>query len=61
MEIPRQNTINQIDQVLINQNKQEVIEDIRSLRGPNIDSDHFLLKVTLKQKLLNIYKKNQFR
>jgi endonuclease/exonuclease/phosphatase family metal-dependent hydrolase len=54
---PDQNTINQIDHVLINQNKKEVIEDVITLRGPNIDSDHFLLKVTLKQKLLNIHKK----
>jgi hypothetical protein len=56
---PEQNTINQIDHLLINQNKKEVIEDVRSLRGPNICSDHFLLKVTLKKMLLNIYK-NKF-
>ena len=51
------NIINQIDHVLVNQNKKESIEDVRSLRGPNIDSDHFLLKTTLKQKLPNIYKR----
>ena len=54
---PDLNAINQIDHVLINQNKKEVIEDVRSLRGPNIDSDHFLLKTTLKQKLPKLYKK----
>ena len=54
---PDYNIINQIDHVLVNQNKKEAIEDVRSLRGPNIDSDHFLLKTTLKQKLPNIYKK----
>jgi exonuclease III len=45
---PDQNTINQIDHVLINQNRKEVTEDVRSLRGPNIDSNYFLLKATLK-------------
>jgi len=54
---PDYNTINQIDHVLVNQNKKEAIEDVRSLRGPNIDSDHCLLKSTLKQRLPNIYKK----
>jgi hypothetical protein len=54
---PDQNTKNQIDHVLIKQNRKEVIEDVRSLQGPNIDSDHFLFKVTLKQKLPNIYKR----
>jgi exonuclease III len=54
---PNYNIINQIDHVLVNQNKKEAIEDVRSLRGRNIDSDHFLLKTTLKQKLPNTYKK----
>jgi endonuclease/exonuclease/phosphatase family metal-dependent hydrolase len=48
---PDQNTINQIDHVFINTNKKAIREDVRSLRGPNIDSDHFLLKVIIKQKL----------
>jgi len=49
--------INQIDHVLVNQNKEEAIEDVQSLRGPNIDSDHYLLKTTQKQKLPNLYKR----
>jgi len=56
---PDHNIINQIDHCLVNQNKKEVTEDIRSLKGPNIDSDHYLLKTTLKQKLPNIYKKER--
>jgi len=54
---PYHNIVNQIDHVLVNQNKREIIEDIRSLRDSNIESDHYLLKTTLKQKLPNIYKK----
>jgi len=54
---PDYNIINQTDHVLVNQNKEEAIEVVRSLRGPNIDSDHYLLKTTLKQKLPNINKK----
>jgi len=51
---PDYNIINQTDHVLVNQNKEEAIEVVRSLRGPNIDSDHYLLKTTLKQKLPSI-------
>lgn len=54
---PDQRTINQIDHVLINSGKSEMIEDVRSLRGPNVDTDHYLLKVLLNQKLPNIYMK----
>jgi len=54
---PDYNIINQIDHVLVNQNKKEAIEDAQSLQGLNIDSDHYLLKIILKQKLPNIYKK----
>jgi hypothetical protein len=41
---PNQITANQIDHIIINANKGVVIEDGRSMRGPNIDSDHFLVK-----------------
>jgi hypothetical protein len=54
---PDQNTINQIDHFLININRKDVIEDVRSLRDPNIDSDRFVLKATLKQKLPKIHKR----
>ena len=42
---PDQMTLNQIDHVLINSEKKELIEDVRTMRGPNIDSDHYLLKI----------------
>jgi hypothetical protein len=52
---PDQNTINQIDHVVINANKKEIIEDVRFMRWPNIDSNHFLLEDIIKQKLPKIY------
>ena len=44
--------LNQINHVLVNNNKKQVIEDVRTLRGSNCDSDHFLVKVVVKQKLI---------
>jgi hypothetical protein len=47
---PDQNTVSHIDHVIINANKIGVIEDVKSMRGPNRDSDHFLVKAVLNQK-----------
>jgi hypothetical protein len=57
---PDQMTLNQIDHVLITSKKKELIEDVRTMRGPNIDSDHYLLKTIVNQKLPKVYyKKNR--
>jgi hypothetical protein len=54
---PDQNTASQIiDHIIINANKRGVIDDVRSMSGPNIDSDHFLVKAVIKQKLSVICK-----
>ena len=45
-------TFNQIDHVLVNKRKKKLIQDARTLRGPKCDSDHFLVKVIIKQKLI---------
>jgi hypothetical protein len=55
-------TLNQTDHVLINSKKKELIEDVRTMRGPNMDSDHYLLKIIVNQKVPKIYlKKNRDR
>jgi hypothetical protein len=48
-------TLNQIDHVLITSKKKELIEDVRTMRRPNIDSDQYLLKIIVNQKLPKIY------
>jgi len=57
---PDQKTLNQIDHVMISSEKKELMEDVRTMREPNTDTDHYLLKITLNQKLPKIYiKKNR--
>jgi len=57
---PDQMTLHQIDHVLITSKKKELNEDVRTMRGPNIDSDHYLFKIIVNQKHLKIYlKKNR--
>jgi hypothetical protein len=51
-----ENTVSQIDHVMINSSKKELIEDVRSMRGLNIDSDHFLVNTKFNQKLPAVYK-----
>jgi len=44
-------TVNQIDHVLISNRLRSAITDIRALRGPDIGSDHNLLKINFRVKL----------
>ena len=45
---PDQNTASQIGHVILNA-KKGVIEDVKSMRRPNIDSDYFLFKTIIKK------------
>jgi hypothetical protein len=45
---------NQIDHVLINKKRLSTIKDVRSMQGPNYASDHFLVRVKYKQKIMRI-------
>jgi hypothetical protein len=38
-----------VDHVLVNKMKSGMIQDVRTMRGPKCDSDHFLLKIKVKQ------------
>jgi endonuclease/exonuclease/phosphatase family metal-dependent hydrolase len=49
---PDQQTIYQIDHVTVSKEKMRLIHDIRSKRGYNCDSDHFLVQIKIKQKLI---------
>jgi hypothetical protein len=53
---PDETTLHQIDHLFVNANKKEVNQNKRSMRGPNMDSSHFLQKVVIEQKLLMIYR-----
>jgi len=47
-------TINHIDHVMISQKRKRLIHDVRSKSGYNFDSDHLLLQIKIKQKLIPV-------
>jgi endonuclease/exonuclease/phosphatase family metal-dependent hydrolase len=49
---PDGNTLNHIDHVIVDAKTKFVVEDVRTMRGLNCDSDHFLVKTVIKQKLV---------
>jgi exonuclease III len=49
---PDQQTINQIDHVMVSKEKMRIIHDVRSKRGYNCDPDHFLIQIKIKHKLM---------
>jgi len=50
-KIPGTEDINQIDHILVSKRWATDIENIRTFRGANSDSDHFLVGARLKQKI----------
>ncbi|XP_055632878.1 uncharacterized protein LOC129773303 [Toxorhynchites rutilus septentrionalis] len=58
---PDQHTTNQIDHVLIEGRFFSNITNIRSLRGADIDSDHYLVGVHVRSKLSRAYNSRQNR
>jgi hypothetical protein len=51
---PDHQTLNQIDHVMVSKGKMRLIHDVRSKRGYNCDSDHFLVQIKIKQKLITV-------
>lgn len=50
-------TLNQIDHVLINARHASDVVDVKTCRGADIDSDHFMLKIRYRQKISRIREK----
>ncbi|CAG4964057.1 unnamed protein product [Colias eurytheme] len=48
---PDGKTVNQIDHVLIDDRHKNTIQDVRSYRGADCDSDHYMLGIKIKSKI----------
>jgi len=51
---PGQDICNQIDHVLINKRRASTGTGVRTLKGPNCDSDHYLVKTKIRQRISKV-------
>jgi hypothetical protein len=57
---PDQQTINQIDHVIVSKGKMRLIHDVRSKRGYNCYSDHFLIQIKIMKLIHDVRSKRGY-